>query len=120
MPWDLNRKPFLILELYSFVGYKHQVVHKIKHISKKYAKIVLENLYDKLIIGTETIKIDCDQHFVALSTRLYVEYNTVIIQVSLSFLRRYITLHKETPLHVNYRLQIIGDDPDGLLTKTVL
>ena len=83
MPWDLNRKPFLIIEMYSFVGYKHQVIHKIRHISKKYAKIVLENLYDKLITGTETVRIECDQQFVALSTRLNIQYCILVVQVSL-------------------------------------
>jgi hypothetical protein len=60
MPWDLNRKPFLILELFSYIGYKHQVLHKIKYISKKYAKIVLENIYDTLMIGTEIVRIESD------------------------------------------------------------
>jgi hypothetical protein len=60
MSWDLNRKPFLILELFSFVGYKHQVLHIVKFICKKYGKIVQDNLYDKLITGTEILRIQSD------------------------------------------------------------
>ena len=41
MPWILDKKPFLIIEIFGYIDYAHKILHLIKHLSRKYLKIVL-------------------------------------------------------------------------------
>jgi len=92
----------------------------IRYISKKYSKIVHQNLYNKLKIGTQIVKIEDESGFIRLSTRFNLEHCYLIIQVQFSFLQRYIRMFTEMPLNTPHVLQVTGDDPDGNLTQLAL
>ena len=70
MPWIIDRKPFLIFQIFGFVNFAHKIVGTINHLSHKYKKLIREQTYlrEKLRFGSEIVKLENEINYVQFRT----------------------------------------------------
>jgi len=112
-----------VLLCFGYLDYAHRILHIVKHLNRKFFKLVaLEQDYIRpaLVIGNETFKLTNDVEFVRFRTQLNLHFCVVRVNVVFTYLERFLELSQEMPIGIEYKMQVTGEDQDGMLTERVL